>query len=85
MMKGGQTMSNIIKLKCTDKGIGVNFYNTNEENNYKEIIESIKPLVSSKISLGISDVKWDLDNMKLGHNDPTANCLLKKITLQLEH
>lgn len=78
-------MSNIIKLKYTDKGIGVNFYNACEEDNYKEIIESIKPLVSSKILLGISDVKWDLDNMKLGHSDPTVNCLLKKITLRLEH
>ena len=78
-------MSNIITLKYTDKGIGVNFYNTYEENNYKEIIESIKPLVSSKTSLGISDVIWDLDNMKLGHNDPTANGLLKKITLRLQH
>ena len=78
-------MSNIIKLKYTDKGIGVNFYNAYEEDNYNEIIESIKPLVSSKISLGISDVKWDLDNMKLGHSDSTVNGLLKKITLRLEH
>lgn len=78
-------MSNIIKLKYTDKGIGVNFYNSNEEDNYNEIIESIKPLVSSKTSLSISDVKWDLDNMKLGHTDPTANSLLKKITLRLQH
>ena len=78
-------MSNIIKLKYTDKGIGVNFYNANEEDNYNEIIASIKPLVSSKISLGISDVKWDLDNMKLGHSDSTVNSLLKKITLRLEH
>ncbi len=78
-------MSTNIKLKYTDKGIGVNFYNTLEEDNYKEIIESIKPLVSSKTSLGISDVKWDLDNMKLGHADPRANSLLKKITLTLVH
>lgn len=78
-------MSNIINLKYTDKGIGVNFYNANEEDNYKEIIESIKPLVSSKISLGISDVKWDLDNMKLGHSDPEVNSLLKKIKLHLTH
>jgi len=78
-------MSNTIKLKYSDKGIGVNFYNANEEDNYNEIIESIKPLVSSKTSLGISDVKWDLDNMKLGHTDPAANNLLKKITLRLEH
>jgi len=78
-------MSNTIKLKYSDKGIGVNFYNANEEDNYNEIIESIKPLVSSKTLLGISDVKWDLDNMKLGHNDPAANSLLKKITLRLEH
>ncbi|MBN2793769.1 MAG: hypothetical protein JXR88_00080 [Clostridia bacterium] len=76
-------MSNIIKLKYTDKGIGVNFYNDSEENNYKEIINSIKPLVSNNISLGLSDVKWDLDNMKLGHADPVANNLLKKISLQL--
>ena len=78
-------MSNIIKLKYTDKGIGVNFYNANEEDNYKEIIESIKPLVSSKAQLGISDVTWDLDNMKLGHNDPAVNSLLKKITLRIQH
>ncbi len=76
-------MSNIIKLKYSDKGIGVNFYNSKEENNYKEIIESIKPQVSSKVSLGISDVKWDLDNMKLGHNDSNANKLLNNITLKL--
>lgn len=76
-------MSNIIKLKYTDKGIGVNFYNDSEEDNYKEIINSIKPLVSNNISLGLSDVKWDLDNMKLGHSDPEANKLLKKISLQL--
>ena len=78
-------MSNNIKLKYTDKGIGVNFYNTHEEDNYKEIIASIKPLVSSKVSLGISDIKWDLDNMKLGHSDPTVNSLLKKVNLRLEH
>lgn len=78
-------MSNTIKLKYTDKGIGVNFYNTKEENNYKEIIESIKPLVSKQTLLGISDVKWDLDNMKLGHSDPTANKLLKKVSLRIEH
>jgi len=76
-------MSNIIKLKYSDKGIGVNFYNSKEENNYKEIIESIKPQVSNKVSLGISDVKWDLDNMKLGHNDSNANKLLNNITLKL--
>jgi len=84
-MKGGHIMSNTIKLKYTDKGIGVNFYNASEENNYKEIIKSIQPLVASNTSLGVSDVKWDLDNMKLGHSDPTANKLLKKITLRLEH
>lgn len=78
-------MSNIIKLKHTDKGIGVNFYNSYDENNYKEIIESIKPLVSNKVSLSISDVKWDLDNMQLRHADPTANSLLKKVILRLEH
>ena len=77
-------MSNIIKLKHTNKGIGVNFYNDSEEKNYQEIIESIKPLVPSNISLGLSDVKWDLDNMKLGHKNPEANNLLKKITLELE-
>lgn len=78
-------MSNEIKLKYTDKGIGVNFYNKTEEDNYKEIIESIKPKVSSKVSLSASDVQWDLDNMKLGHTDPIANSLLKKIKLKLEH
>ena len=78
-------MSNIIKLKYTDRGIGVNFYNENEKDNYNALIESIKPLVSSKTPLGISDVTWDLDNMELGHIDPTANSLLKKITLRLEH
>ncbi|MCK8060303.1 MULTISPECIES: hypothetical protein [unclassified Fusibacter] len=78
-------MSNIIKLKYTDKGIGVNFSNTHEEENYKEIIEHIKPLVPKNILLGASDVKWDLDNMKLGHTDPTANRLLKQISLELEH
>lgn len=76
-------MSNIIKLRYTDKGIGVNFYNSKEEANYKEIINSIKPLVSKKVSLGVADVKWDLDNMKLGHKDPAANKLLKNISLQL--
>lgn len=78
-------MTNIIKLKYSDKGIGVNFYNTKEEDNYKEIIESIKPLVSFDTPLGLSDVKWDLDNMQLGHKDPKANSLLKKISLRLEH
>lgn len=76
-------MSNTIKLKYTDKGIGVNFYNTKEEENYKDIINHIKPLVSNKVSLGLSDIKWDLDNMKLGHKDPTANKLLKSVSLQL--
>ncbi len=78
-------MSTNIKLKYTDKGIGVNFYNTFEEENYKEIILSIKPLVSRKVSLGLSDVKWDLDNMTLGHSDPKVNKLLNKITLELQH
>lgn len=78
-------MSNTIKLKYTDKGIGVNFYNSREEDNYNEIIESIKPMVSSQTSLSISEVKWDLDNMTLGHTDPKANSLLRKISLQLEH
>ncbi len=78
-------MSNIIKLKHSDEGIGVNFYNQKEEKNYNAIIESIKPLVSSKTPLSISDVTWDLDNMKLGHSDPTANSLLKKVSLRLEH
>lgn len=77
-------MTNIIKLKYTDKGIGVNFYNDKEEKNYKEIMNEIKPQLSGKVSLGISDVKWDLDNMKLGHSDPKANSLLKRISLQLE-
>jgi len=78
-------MSNIIKLKHSDEGIGVNFYNQNEEKNYTAIIESIKPLVSSNTPLSISDITWDLDNMKLGHSDPTANNLLKKVSLRLEH
>lgn len=78
-------MSNIIKLKHSNQGIGVNFYNTNEEKNYNALIESIKPLVPSKTPLSISDVTWDLDNMKLGHSDPTTNNLLKSITLRLEH
>ncbi|MCH4890078.1 hypothetical protein EZV73_21035 [Acidaminobacter sp. JC074] len=76
-------MSNVIKLRYTDKGIGVNFYNSKEEKHYKEIIETIKPQVSSKVSLGISDVKWDLDNMTLGHSDKAANKLLKKVALKL--
>lgn len=76
-------MSNLIKLKYTDKGIGVNFYNIKEEENYKAIISSIIPLVSSKVSLGLADVKWDLDNMKLGHKDPIANKLLNKVELKL--
>jgi len=78
-------MSNTIKLKHSNQGIGVNFYNTKEEMNYNAIIESIKPLVSSKTSLSISDIKWDLDNMALGHSDPTANKLLKQVTLSLVH
>lgn len=78
-------MSNIIKLKHSDAGIGVNFYNDKEEKNYNAIIQSIKPLVSSKTPLSISDVTWDLDNMQLGHSDPKANSLLKQVTLQLEH
>lgn len=78
-------MSREIKLRHSSHGIGVNFYNRNEEENYKAIIASIKPLVSSKTSLGISDIKWDLDNMKLGHTDPDANKLLKKIKLTLVH
>lgn len=78
-------MSNIIKLKHTNQGIGVNFYNAKEEQNYNEIIESIKPLVSDNTSLDIADITWDLDNMKLGHNDPTANTLLKQIKLKLQH
>lgn len=76
-------MPNVIKLKYSDKGIGVNFLNETEEVHYKEMIETIKPLVSSQVALGIADVKWDLDNMKLGHTDPTANTLLGQITLQL--
>jgi hypothetical protein len=76
-------MSNVIKLRHSSHGIGVNFYNRSEEENYKEIIASIKPLVSSSTSLSISDIKWDLDNMKLGHSDPAANKLLKKIKLDL--
>lgn len=78
-------MSNIIKLKHTNQGIGVNFYNAKEEKNYNEIIESIKPLVPDNTSLDIADIKWDLDNMKLGHKDPTANTLLKQIKLKLQH
>lgn len=78
-------MSNVIKLKYTDKGIGVNFLDQHEEDNYKEIIRSIEPLVPAKAKLGISDVKWDLDNMKLGHKDPVANNLLKNISLTIEH
>lgn len=78
-------MSNTITLKYTDKGIGVNFYDAGEENNYKEIIESIKPLVSNQTPLGLSDIHWDLDNMKLGHKDPAANKLLKKINLTIQH
>ena len=76
-------MSNVIKPKYVDKGIGVNFLNDKEEAHYKEIIESIKPLVSEKVALGIADVEWDLDNMTLGHKDPKANHLLQRITLQL--
>ncbi len=76
-------MSNVIRLKHSEKGIGVNFLNEHEEDNYKEIIESIKPLVSEEISLSAADVKWDLDNMELGHSDPVANQLLKNFTLQL--
>lgn len=78
-------MSNTIKLKYTDKGIGVNFYNDHEADNYKEIINTIKPMVSKEISLKQSDVTWDLDNMTLGHKDPTANKLLKNIHLSIEH
>jgi hypothetical protein len=78
-------MSNIIKLKHSDQGIGVNFYNSKEEKNYNAIIESIKPLVSGKTSLGVTDITWDLDNMELGHHDPTADSLLKKVTLKLVH
>ncbi|MEA1976123.1 MAG: hypothetical protein U9N10_11440 [Bacillota bacterium] len=77
-------MSNILRLKYTDKGIGVNFYNLAEEKNYHEIIENIKPFVANDTSLEMSDIKWDLDNMILGHNDPTANILLEKINLRLE-
>ena len=77
-------MSKTLRLKYSNKGIGVNFYSTIEENNYHAIIESIKPFVTNDTSLGMSDIKWDLDNMKLGHNDPTANMLLEKITLRLE-
>jgi len=78
-------MTNTIKLRYTDKGIGVNFYNTKEEDNYKAIIKEIKPMVSKAVSLGQSDVTWDLDNMTLGHKDPIANKLLKKINLSIEH
>lgn len=76
-------MSNVIRLRHSEKGIGVNFLNEHEEENYNEIIESIKPLVSEEISLSAADVKWDLDNMHLGHTDPLANQLLKNFTLQL--
>ncbi|MBN2898681.1 MAG: hypothetical protein JXO44_07895 [Clostridia bacterium] len=78
-------MSNIIKLKASTEGIGVNFYNEKAEKNFNEIIESIKPLVSSQTSLSMSDVRWDLDNMKLGHSDPIADSLLKKIELRLQN
>lgn len=76
-------MSNVIRLKHVEKGIGVNFLNEREEEHYKEIIESIKPLVSQEISLSVADVTWDLDNMHLGHPDPAVNRLLSLITLQL--
>lgn len=78
-------MTNTIKLRYTDKGIGVNFYNTKEESNYKAIIQEIKPMVAKDVSLNQSDVTWDLDNMTLGHKDSTANKLLKKINLIIEH
>ncbi len=76
-------MSNVIKLKYVNEGIGVNFLNEKEEVHYKEIIDSIKPQVSEEVSLDMVTVKWDLDNMILGHSDPKANQLLAKITLQL--
>jgi coproporphyrinogen III oxidase len=78
-------MSTIIKLKHSDAGIGVNFYNDKEEKNYNKIIEFVKSSVSSKTPLSMTDVEWDLDNMTLGHSDPKADTLLKKITLRLEH
>lgn len=78
-------MSTIIKLKHSDAGIGVNFYNDKEEKNYNKIIEFVKSSVSNKTPLSMTDVEWDLDNMTLGHSDPSANKLLKKITLRLEH
>lgn len=78
-------MSTIIKLKHSDAGIGVNFYNDKEEKNYNKIIEFVKSSVSSKTPLSMTDVEWDLDNMTLGHSDPKADTLLKKITLTLEH
>lgn len=78
-------MSNIIKLKHSSQGIGVNFYNQQEEKNFNALIESIKPLVPGKTPLSVADVEWDLDNMKLSHRDPVANNLLKKIDLRLEH
>lgn len=76
-------MSNIIKLKYVNKGIGVNFLNESEEKHYQEIIEAIKPQLPEQIALGLADVRWDLDNMRLGHADPKANQLLQNIELQL--
>ena len=78
-------MSNIIKLRHSDEGIGVNFYNEKEERNYNAIIEHIKSKVSSNTALSMTDITWDLDNMALGHEDPTADSLLKQVKLRLEH
>jgi len=78
-------MSANIKLRHTDKGIGVNFYNESEEKVYKAIIKSVKSLVAEDVSLGLSDITWDLDNMRLGHKDPKANKILNNISLQLVH
>lgn len=76
-------MADTIRLKYSDKGIGVNFFNEKEEKLYKDIIHHIQPMVSEDVKLGISDITWDLDNMKLGHKNPKANQLLNKISLQL--
>jgi hypothetical protein len=76
-------MSNTIQLKYVNKGIGVNFLNDKEERHYQEIIESLKSQLPTQIALGVADVKWDLDNMRLGHSNPVANRLLQHITLQL--
>lgn len=76
-------MSNVIKLKYVNKGIGVNFLDATEERHYNEIIEHIKPLVPQDVALGLADVEWDLDNMTLGHKHPKANRLLRTVILEL--